>query len=110
MNLDRNIIPKPRNLFDYLSNEKMGLYDMNYEEVKKFYKIAGEPLETFDTRYHGRFIPDTCSGKTTYELEELNQFEDNHQLMKREIGRTKNGNFGEFVGNRIIKYNIINLV
>jgi len=103
MNLDRNTIPKPRNLFEYLTNEKLGLYDMKYDEVKKSYRIVGDPLEAFDTRYHGRFIPDTCDGKITYELEEVDR-----QMFKREVGSVKS-NFGEFVGNKIIRYNIVNL-
>ena len=66
MKLDRSLIPKPRNLFDYLTKERQGVYDMNYEEVKQTYRITGEPITQFDAR-HGKFIPDACSDKITYE-------------------------------------------
>ena len=35
MKLDRNLIAKPRNILDYLNKERDGVYDLNYEEVKK---------------------------------------------------------------------------
>ena len=66
MKLDRTVIPKPRNLFDYLTKEREGVYDMNYEEVKQSYRITGEPIHQFDTR-HGKFIPDACYEKKSYE-------------------------------------------
>ena len=37
MKLDRNIIPKPRNIFDYLNKEREGVYEVDYEEIKKVF-------------------------------------------------------------------------
>jgi len=121
MKLDRNLIPKPRNILDYLNKERDGVYDLNYEEVKKSYIISGPRVETFDLS-HGRFIPDACYDKRTFGLQEaesvllesmdeeiLENFEQvEHGISKREVALA-HGEFGEFVGDRIIKYNIVNI-
>jgi len=103
MKLDRTLIPKPRNIFDYLNKERDGVYDLNYEEIKKSYKIVGGQLQEFDLS-HGRFIPVSCFGKTTFELEEVPM----SGIQKREVG-SSGSLFGEFVAGKIIKYNIVNL-
>ena len=38
MKLDRDIIPKPDNFCDYLNKRSQGLYNLDYEEVKKVFK------------------------------------------------------------------------
>merc|ERR1719483_1265252 len=53
---------------------------------------------------HGSFIPDACSTKPTFRLEELV----GSVLVKREVG-SSGGKFGEFVGTKLIKYTIINM-
>jgi len=103
MKLDRNTIPKPKNIFDYLNKERDGVYEVDYEEIKQSFMINGPQIDNFDLR-HGRFIPDVCHDKTTYELDEV----DDLFLAKREIGSSRNM-FGEFVGTKLIRYNIVNL-
>jgi len=103
MKLDRNVIPKPRNILDYLNKERQGAYDLDYEVIKQSFVINGEPLKMFDPSY-GRFIPDACYKKDTYELAEYTET----IIEKREIGSSR-GLYGEFVGSKLIKYNIVNL-
>ena len=37
MKLDRNTIPKPKNIFDYLNKERDGVYEVDYEEIKQVF-------------------------------------------------------------------------
>ena len=83
------------------------------------YRIDGPPIQAFD-RSHGAFIPDVCASKITYKLvrhsfkskfkyfnsslEEI----DGHFLVKREVG-SSGRKFGEFVGARLITYDIVNI-
>jgi len=101
MNLDRNLIPAPKNVFDILAKMRKGAFDIDYEEIKKTYRVNGPALAQFDAS-HGSFIPDACSNKPTYRLEELV----GNVVVKREV--TSGNKFGEFVGSKLIKYNIVN--
>jgi len=102
MKLDRNVIPKPRNILDYLNKERQGAYDLDYEVIKQSFVINGETLKMFDSSY-GHFIPDACYKKDTYQLVEFTET----LIEKREVGSSR-GLFGEFVGSKLIKYNIVN--
>jgi len=105
MSLDRNIIPAPKNVFDILAKMRDGAFDIDYEEIRKTYRIAGPAITQFDST-HGSFIPDACSSKPTYRLEELV----GNVVVKRDAGTQGSGDkFGEFVGSKLIKYNIINM-
>jgi len=103
MNLDRNIIPAPKNVFDILAKMRDGAFDIDYEEIRKTYRVSGPALSEFDST-HGSFIPDACSSKPTYRLEELV----GNVVVKREAKTSSGERFGEFVGSKLIKYNIIN--
>jgi len=103
MKLDRDIIPQPDNFCDYLNKRRQGAYNLDYEEIKKSFMVTGPALEKFDST-HGCFIPNACFGRNTYELEENTET----VIEKREVGSSK-GLFGEFVGSKIIRYNIVNL-
>merc|ERR1719470_772054 len=93
----------PKNVFDILAKMRDGAFDIDYEEIRKTYHVNGPALTQFDSS-HGSFIPDACSTKPTYRLEELV----GNVLVKREVG-SSGEKFGEFVGSKLIKYNIINL-
>jgi len=103
MKLDRNLIPAPKNVFDILAKMRQGAFDIDYEEIRKTYRINGPAIKNFDGSY-GSFIPEACNSKPTYRLEEI-EFK---IMSKREIG-TSNEKFGEFVGNKLINYKIINI-
>jgi len=105
MKLDRSIIPAPRSIYEILSKMRNGAFDIDYEEIRKSYRITGPPVQAFD-RSHGAFIPDVCSSKITYNLEEL----DRSHIVKRDVGLGSSGNkFGEFVGQNLITYDIVNM-
>ena len=40
MNLDRNVIPAPKNVFDILAKMRDGAFDIDYEEIRK---VANKP-------------------------------------------------------------------
>lgn len=105
MKLDRNLIPAPRSIYEILAKMRNGAFDIDYEEIRKSYRINGPPIQAFD-RSHGAFIPDVCSSKITYNLEEI----DRSYLVKREVAVGSSGNkFGEFVGSSLITYDIVNI-
>lgn len=98
MSLDRNLIPAPKNVFDILVKMREGDFDIDYEEIRKTYRVAGPALENFKPS-HGSFIPEACSDKSTYMIEET-------QIVKRETD-SRNPMFGEYVGNKLITYTIL---
>lgn len=105
MKLDRTLIPAPRSIYEILAKMRNGAFDIDYEEIRKSYRISGPPVLEFD-RSHGAFIPDVCSSKITYNLEEI----DRSYIVKREVGLGSSGNkFGEFVGSHLITYDIVNI-
>jgi len=99
MRLDRSLIPAPRNVFDILSRMRSGEFDIDYEEIRRTYQISGPAVAQFGPS-HGDFIPDACAAKTTFQLEELV----GDLIVKRDVENTK---YGEFVGSKLIKYNIV---
>lgn len=104
MSLDRTLIPTPRSVYDILQKMKQGKFDIEYEEIRKTHKISGPPLTAFDDR-HGSFIPEACQDKPTYMLEEV--VEELSRKKRSTKLKTSGDKFGEFVGSRLIKYNII---
>jgi len=105
MKLDRSIIPAPRSIYEILAKMRNGAFDIDYQEIRKSYRITGPPVKAFD-RSHGAFIPDVCSSKITYNLEEM----DRSHIVKRDVGLGSSGNkFGEFVGENLITYDIVNI-
>jgi len=103
MKLDRNLIPAPRSIYEILAKMRNGAFDIDYEEIRKSYRINGPPIQAFD-RSHGAFIPDVCTSKVTYNLEEI----DGPYIVKREVG-SSGKKFGEFVGASLITYDIVNI-
>jgi hypothetical protein len=97
MNLDRNLIPAPKNVFDILLKMREGDFDVDYEEIRKTYRVAGPALDHFKPS-HGSFIPEACGDKPTFRIEES-------LIVKRDAARTS-AKYGEYVGNKLITYTI----
>jgi len=95
MNLDRNLIPAPKNVFDILLKMREGDFDVDYEEIRKTYRVAGPALDHFSPA-HGSFIPEACGDKPTFRIEES-------LVVKRDADRP-NIKYGEYVGNKLISY------
>jgi len=97
MALDRALIPAPKSVYDILLRMREGDFDIDYEEIRKSYRVSGPALEDF-TPAHGSFIPEACEDKPTYRIEET-------LLVKRSAGGS-GSRFGEYVGNKLITYSI----
>lgn len=97
MGLDRNLIPAPKNVFDILLKMREGDFDIDYEEIRKSYRVAGGALDSF-LPSHGTFIPDACRDKPTYRIEET-------IVVKRDAD-SHSSKFGEYVGSKLITYDI----
>ena len=48
MPLDRDEIPRPRNIFDMLNNMKDGAYEVDFEEVKHNTRVVLPPVRNLD--------------------------------------------------------------
>jgi len=103
MGLDRINIPPPQDIFDVLMRMRQGDFDIDYEEIRKTYRIAGPPIAQFDES-HGTFIPRHCSDMPTYRLEEIV----GDVVVKREVA-TSGEKYGEYVTTKLIKYHILNM-
>jgi len=97
MNLDRTLIPAPKNVFEILLKMREGDFDVDYEEIRKTYRVAGPALEHFSPS-HGSFIPEACGDKPTFRIEEA--------LIVKRSAESKSTKYGEYVGNKLIKYTI----
>lgn len=103
MPLDRDEIPRPRNLFEMLNNMRNGAYEMDYQEIKHNTRVVLPALQSLQG--FGTFIGQECADKTTYLLEEATDV-----VVKRSVDNTESGNvFAEFTGRAVVKYNIVNL-
>jgi len=102
MPLDRDEIPRPRNLFEVIRNMKDGAYEMDIEEVRHDTRVVLPPVD--DLEEYGLFIFAACSDKTTYLLERSTNV-----VVKRSTEEEEAFQFMEFTGSRMIKYNIVNL-
>jgi len=98
MGLDRALIPAPKNVYDILLKMREGDFDIDYEEIRKTYRVAGPALSGFSPT-HGSFIPEACSDKPTFRIEET-------VVTKRDVNRPSSL-FGEYVGDRLIAYTIL---
>jgi hypothetical protein len=98
--LDRNVIPPPTSIFDILRKMRDGVFDVDYDEIRQTYRIAGPQIEMMDN--FGTFIPKACTDKRSFRLEQMTT-----PILKRST--TTHDQFGEFVGNKLVKYNILNL-
>jgi len=96
MGLDRSLIPAPKSVYDILLRMREGDFDIDYEEIRKSYRVAGPAIQEFAPN-HGSFIPEACEDKPTFRIEET-------VIVKRSAG--KRAMFGEYVGNKLITYNI----
>jgi len=101
MRLDRARIAPPKNIFDIITKIRMGYYSLDFKQIKKNYRIVGEALSSLDG--YGDLVSRACSHKTTYRLEELV----GDVIVKREATETLE-KFGEFTGDAIIQYHIVN--
>jgi len=99
MGLDRSLIPAPKSVYDILLRMREGDFDIDYEEIRKSYRVAGPAIQEFAPT-HGSFIPEACEDKPTFRIEET-------VIVKRSAGKSGNrAMFGEYVGNKLITYNI----
>jgi len=101
MPLDRTVVPPPRNLFDMLMKMKQGVYNLNFTEIKKNYRVMEGEIESLDGL--GYFVPRACYNKPTYRLEELV----GDILVKREVEGMET--YGELIGSTMVQYHIVNL-
>jgi len=97
--LDRTLIPAPRNLFDMITKMRQGVYDVNLREIRKNYRIVGE-IESLEGL--GHLVPRSCGNKQTFRLEELV----GKVMEKREAEKMEE--FGEFTGHAMVQYHIVN--
>jgi len=95
MNLDRNLIPAPKNVFEILLKMREGDFDVDYEEIRKTYRVAGPALDHFSPS-HGSFIPEACGDKPTFRIEEA-------LVVKRSTERVSTM-YGEYTGTKLISY------
>lgn len=98
MPLDRTLIPPPRDEFDLIMKMRQGFYSVDYQEIRKNYRVAGGELESLEGL--GVLIPRACFSKKTYRLEEMV----GQVVVKREAGRLEK--YGEFTGAAVIQYHI----
>jgi hypothetical protein len=100
MGLDRSLIPAPKSVYDILLRMREGDFDIDYEEIRKSYRVAGPAIQEFAPT-HGSFIPEACEDKPTFRIEET-------VIVKRSAGKAAGNRamFGEYVGNKLITYNI----
>jgi len=103
LNLDRALVPAPSSMMDMIHKIKHGLYDIDFRNIKKNYRIINQVVE--DLSGFGHFIPRACGNKQTYRLEELV----GDVVVKREAESSSLTRFGEFTGGNLIQYNILNL-
>jgi len=96
--LDRTVIPPPTTIFDILEKMRRGTFDIDYNEIRKTYRVMGPQLETLDA--FGFFIPRACSDKKTFRVEQMTT-----PILKRSVNEIKS-KFGEFIGRNIVTYNI----
>jgi len=102
MQLDRNRIPPPRNIFDIINKIRQGYYSLNFKEIRTNYRIMGDALTSLEG--YGTLVKRACARKTTYRLEELV----GNVIVKREATAAPLEKFGEFIGDAIIQYHIVN--
>jgi len=100
--LDRTLVPPPRNMFDLLMKMKQGVYNLNFSEIKKNYRVMEGEVENLDEL--GYFVPRACFNKQTYRLEELM----GDIIVKREAAE-KLETYGELIGSTMVQYHIVNL-
>ena len=100
-NLDRTLIPPPRNMFDMIQKMRHGVYDVDFQEIRKNYRVIGDELTSLGGL--GHLVHRACANLQTYKLEELV----GDVMVKRSTpGMEK---FGEFTGSAIIQYHIAGL-
>jgi len=97
-NLDRTLIPPPRNMFDMIQKMRHGVYDVDFQEIRKNYRVMGDELDSLTGL--GHLVPRACFNKQTYRLEELV----GDIIVKRSAPAMEK--FGEFTGSAIIQYHI----
>ncbi|XP_023349742.1 uncharacterized protein LOC111718396 [Eurytemora carolleeae] len=103
LDLDRTLVPPPRDMFDMIEKMKRGVYDVNFQEIKKNYRRPAEEL--LNLNGFGNLIMRACANKQSYKLEELV----GDILVKRDTGSADLEKFGEFTGSSILQYHIVNL-
>lgn len=92
-------VPRPRILFDIIKNMYEGKYNINLREIKKNYRIFG-PAKLED---YGGLVTRGCWDKDTYKLEEIV----GDVVVKRETPQLEK--YGEFTGDTIVQYHIVNM-
>lgn len=102
MPLDRTLVPPPKNLFDMVLKMKQGYYNLNFQEIKKNYRVIGGQLPSLSG--YGFLAPRACNNRRTFKLEELV----GNVIVKREASN-KMEKFGELVGNTLIQYHIVDI-
>jgi integral membrane protein 2B len=104
LNLDRTLIPPPRNMFDMIEKMKNGVYNINFQEIKKNYRRQNTELTSLEG--FGNLIMRACATKHSYMLEELV----GDVVVKRDTEAAAGlERFGEFTGTNLLQYHISNL-
>jgi len=98
MDLDRTHVPPPKNMFDMILKMKQGFYNLDFQEIKKNYRVVGDEIPNL--KGYGYLVPRACHNRRTYKLEELVGSE----IVKRETGHMEK--YGELLGSTVIQYHI----
>jgi len=101
MELDRTRIAPPKTIFDIINKVRIGYYSLDLKEIKKNYRIVGDALNSLEG--YGELASRACSRKTSYRLEELV----GSVIVKRDATAVLE-KFGEFTGDAILQYHIVN--
>jgi len=101
MPLDRQLVPPPKSMFDMIEKMKQGYYNLDFQEIRKNYRVMSDEIEHIED--YGMLATRACSNKDTYKLEELV----GEIIVKRETSKLEK--FGEFMGNTLVQYHIVNL-
>jgi integral membrane protein 2B len=104
MDLDRNTVAQPRDLFDIISKMYSGYYDINTDVVRKEMRVVLPALDDMGKAEVSPRIVNDCMGSNIYRLEKMVG-----GVMKRSIVVQKDEQkFGGMFGPNIVEYDLVN--
>jgi integral membrane protein 2B len=103
MDLDRETVMRPRDLFDIINKMYSGYYDINTDVIRKEMRVVLPPLNDEDKLEISPRIVETCAGSNIYRLEKFIG-----GVVKRSIVVRDEQKFGGLFGKNIVEYDLVN--
>lgn len=105
MDLDRETVAPPRDLFDMITKMYSGYFDINTDVVRKEMRVVLPPLDEDDKKEVSPRIVGECRGLNMYRLEKFVG-----GVMKRSIHELQDEQkFGGQFGKNIVEYDLVNI-